>query len=87
MRLEPRPCKVVPRCRRRPEAAGPLSGEPALGVDHLVDRELLDVGWALPVGSPAAAIPSVIRTEKASKSSRDSQKSMIPQPPSIGPDA
>ena len=37
--------------------------------------------------TPAAAIPSGIRAWKASKSSRDSQKSMMPQPPSIGPDA
>ena len=41
-----------------------------------------------PCGSiPAAAIPSTIRGAKASKSARDSQKSMIPQPPSIGPEA
>ena len=36
--------------------------------------------------TPAAAIPSPIRGWKASKSSRDSQKSITPQPPSIGPD-
>src|SRR4051794_845716 len=41
-----------------------------------------------PCGSvPAAAIPSAIRGANASKSARDSQKSMIPQPPSIGPEA
>src|SRR5580765_4827193 len=36
--------------------------------------------------TPAAVMPSGIRVAKASKSARDSQKSMIPQPPSIGPD-
>ena len=40
-----------------------------------------------PCGStPAAAIPSGIRAANVSKSSRDSQKSRIPQPPSTGPD-
>src|SRR3954452_18914829 len=39
-------------------------------------------GWI-----PAAVIPSTIRGAKASKSARDSQKSVIPHPPSIGPEA
>ena len=40
------------------------------------------VGWM-----PADSMPALIRTANASKSARDSQKSMMPQPPSIGPDA
>ena len=58
----------------------------ALCADHLVHREFLDVWWTLRL-DPAAAISSTIRGAKASKSARDSQKSMIPQPPSIGPEA
>ena len=46
-------------------------------------RETYDEPGALPKVEPAP----LAETEKASKSSRDSQKSMIPQPPSIGPDA
>jgi len=38
--------------------------------------------------TPAAAIPGSIRSDaNVSNAARDSQKSMIPQPPSIGPDA
>ncbi len=57
-----------------------------LGRDRLVNRELVDVGGACG-WTPTAANASGMRAAKASKSARDSQKSMIPQPPSTGPDA
>ena len=51
------------------------------------DQPDLKARFALSLTIPAAAIPATIRGAKASKSARDSQKSMIPQPPSIGPEA
>ena len=55
--------------------------------DHLAHGELLDVWFSPPVRFPPP--PSLPRTVELGgrKSARDSQKSMIPQPLSIGPEA